>query len=239
MKKWNQETQDNHDPLLKLCIFCKNSYFPGEQSYMGECRSHPPRSYLEGGKPGRFFPAVKFDDWCGQHRLIEDDVRVNGIFKKIQRLGSEEQRLVFADRIYQNDPSEAVEIYRAIHSSMSEDADISFRIGYGYFRRYRSSGNLSDGENAIRWLDEANSLNHADAPMTLGIMHANGYAVDVDIPQANEFLSIAADRGLQTAINKIAAGGFVERPPEAAEPPRRRFEIKKEFITGPINDPHR
>lgn len=154
---------------------------------------------------------MKFDDWCGNHRIISDEARQTELLAAVSPYRSREERLVHADKLFATRAKDAIELYQSLYSGGPDDADIAYRIGYGYYRRFRIDGKPEDGAYALKWLSEAHNFDHPEAPVTIGTMYANGFSVGEDLAKANELLAVAASRGSRAAATKLAAGGFEAR----------------------------
>lgn len=193
----------------RLCILCRAGHFQTEPPLSGECRRNPPRSFLDDGRPGRFFPFVRFDDWCGQHSAIGDKAKISARLAAVGPYRSPAIRLQMANRLYEDgDHSAARPIYESIYSGNSDEAEIAHRIGRSYLAACRKKGEPSACKAALKWLTEAADRSHPAAPMSLGFLYAHGLGVEKDVVKANELLEESANRRHPAAIDKLKEGGF-------------------------------
>lgn len=193
----------------RLCLLCSSGHFKESPPLSGECRQNPPRSFLDDGRPGRFFPVVRYDDWCAKHSLIRDKAEIKTLLNAIDQYRPVEKRLERAHALYDaKDFATARPIYQSLYNGSVGEADIAYRIGRCYLNSCRKSKDVEACEPALTWLTEASNHGHAAAPMSLGFLYAHGLGVERSLDRANELLKASADRGHPAAVEKMSEGGF-------------------------------
>src|SRR4051812_23543448 len=119
------QSEPDHEEY-RLCLLCRAGNFTEEPPLSGECRRSPPRSYLDGGRPGRFFPMVRFDDWCGQYSRIRDKEKIAAQVAAVAPFRSKAARADMADKLYKDGHhSEARVIYESLYDDSAHQGEIA------------------------------------------------------------------------------------------------------------------
>lgn len=195
----------------RSCVSCDYGHFTGDMPVSGECRKMPPRSYLEqrDGKPGRFFPMVRFDDWCGQYRPSRDLAGVNGNMHKLARFQApERQREIAGGLTKAGKFSEAVALLEAIFPVMDAgQQDVAFDLACLYHKFAQPESGVVDQEamkKVFYWHRIASEMGHAESTFRVAMCYERGDGVDVDPVKAAELMQKAADLGSKRAQKRLA-----------------------------------
>jgi len=193
------------------CIICDYGNFKEEVPISGECRRSPPRSYLEsrGGTPGRFFPMVRFDDWCGQFKKCADNCRTDENLKKIAPFRNGPERHDYADRLAKSGKFlEAISVYESVFEGELKNAELAFKIAKLHREIFAKEADPDSAAKSLEWHIISTDLGHDEAPFWVGVSYAQGEFVKKDIEEANRYLEISCERDYGPAIKKRESGGF-------------------------------
>jgi len=193
------------------CVVCDFGNFVGDMPVSGECRRSPPRSFLEGrdGNPSRFFPIVRYYDWCGQYRPSSNGAQAEDNLSKLASIRSGPEKINIADTLKRSGKvNDALALYESVFQTDNTNAELAFKISVIYWNQSSAGAEGHSAQKALEWQKQATELGHSEAPYLVGLHYAQGNIVEKNIEEANRYLQISSERGLQRAINKQDEGGF-------------------------------
>jgi len=191
----------------RRCIACDVAFFTGELPVIGECRRNPPRGFQDkkSGENSRFFPMVRFNDWCGQFKKSKADDVIAENEKKLLPVSSVGKRLeVGLTTIKQHNFKDGLSLLEPIFDELDYDEKSKVALVIG--RAYNTMANDDEiyWSDCINWYQTACELKNSEAFFTLGMCYLKGYGVEGDKNKAMEYLTFAKDHGLSKAEKKLA-----------------------------------